>query len=123
MRTRHKLTGVRRSVIVGLCAALSALAATSSAFAWSNYFGPGTLSASDNTRNSGYNYWTNNRVWKPASSGFGLYYHNSSGDVGFKTNSTDNPFTHNGGGFGYSQAYCFYLDSGSVNPVTCQATT
>lgn len=47
---------------------------------------------------AGYNYWSNNRIWRDPGPSVSLWYYNSSGAVGYKSNTMDNPFVHNGGG-------------------------
>lgn len=70
---------------------------------------------------AGYNYWSNNRIWSDPGPSVSLWYYNSSGAVGYKSNTMDNPFVHNGGAFGYSIATCSNNTANDVNPASCQA--
>ena len=59
-----------RGVIVAVVTALALAVSVSGAAAWSNYFGPGTMyaSAGSDIAVSGWNNWTNNRVYRPLNS-------------------------------------------------------
>lgn len=63
-----------RGVIVAVAATLALAVSVSGAAAWSNYFGPGTMyaSAGSDIAVSGWNNWTNNRVYRPLNYNFYL---------------------------------------------------
>jgi hypothetical protein len=87
--------------------------------AWSSpYWGPASMSPVQ-IGNTGWNYWDNNRVYRNTGWTISLWYTNSSGDVGYKANSTVNPFALDSGAFGYSVAKCGNTNA-TLNPVTCE---
>jgi hypothetical protein len=106
---------------------IAALAASSaSAGSWSNYAGPNATFYNYGglwTASTGYNNWTDNRVYRPTGHPFYLSYENGSGFHYSTDNYYSNPFEWPPGG--YSKLYCtwdypndpFYS---SVYPVTCQ---
>jgi len=79
-------------VIVAVVTALALAVSVSGAAAWSNYFGPGTMyaSAGSDIAVSGWNNWTNNRVYRPLNYNFYLGYFTN--ESGFHY-STDNAVT------------------------------
>jgi hypothetical protein len=112
--------------MIALVVAAFALAAPSTAAAgWSDYFGPsGTFTqVGPTSAQSGWNYWTNNRVYRPTPHPFYLAYSTDPGNVHWSTTNWDtNPFYF--GASGYSRINClweYYNDgSYSIYPVTCQ---
>jgi hypothetical protein len=74
---------------------------------------------------SGWNYWTNNRVWRNPGHPFYLGHNNSSGYYFSNTNWNTNPFYFTPSG--YSQLTCvweYWNDiSNELYPVTCQANS
>jgi len=113
-----------RGVIVAVVTALALAVSVSGAAAWSNYFGPGTMyaSAGSDIAVSGWNNWTNNRVYRPLNYNFYLgYFTNGSGFHYSTDNAGDNPFYWPA--YGYNYLICGWDWNGtysSVNPVTCQ---
>jgi hypothetical protein len=118
---------------IALIAVTSVLAiGTSTASAWYTYFGPeGTfyqayLGGPTLAVTSGWNYHTNNRVYRPSGHPFVLWYMPDDWNPHWSTtNWSTNPFYF--GAYGYNRVGCdweYYNDgSTGVYPVTCQADT
>jgi hypothetical protein len=108
-------------VLTLFVAGLLVVASGASAGSWSNYFGPGTMTHDNNSKETGFNYWTNNRVWRNPGHPFILGYENPNFHYSVE-NSTDNPFVFPS--YGYNKSFCMwaYWDdlSPTVSPVTCQ---
>jgi hypothetical protein len=58
-----------------------------------------------NEYHSGYDYWDDNYIWRPVGYTVASWFHNSSGNAGYATNTFNNPFA-NFGPYGYSQGWC-----------------
>jgi hypothetical protein len=102
---------------------------TNSAFAWSNYFSGVMTSAQPvNYAESGWNYWVDNRVYRPTGNTFRLWYKNGSGSW-YADNTNSNPFYFTTSrGYAYLACdYRYFIDGApagyQVNPVTCQGNT
>jgi hypothetical protein len=92
------------------------LLAVPSAVASQTYFS-GTMSAGGSAT-SGFNYWSQDTVYRPIGKTFALWFGSS---AGYTTNSSSNPFSIFGS-YGYNQAHCANLSGTSVSPVTCIAS-
>jgi hypothetical protein len=116
---------MRVKLLVSTLASLIALAVASSAGAgaWTTYFGPATMYQSTPSPQTGSNYWTNNRVYRPLGHPFILGYKYGSSFHYSTENSGDNPFYFPSFGYNYSFCMWAYWDdlSPTVSPVTCQA--
>jgi hypothetical protein len=113
-----------RGVIVALCTAviLAAFAPLANA-GWPSYFGPASMGGCGScyiSASTGYNNWTNNRVYRPIGYTFQLGYDN--GTAHWSTgNSSSNPFYFPSYGYNYSWCWLGFGDQDkTVNPVTCQ---
>lgn len=115
-------------LIAPLVLALAALASPPGGFAaWTPYFGPeGTMYDEDccDHAQSGWNYHTNNRVYRPIGFNFALAWGTQeSPTIHFSaTNYADNPFYQTP--YGYNSVFCWWMWNGaypSVSPVTCQS--
>jgi hypothetical protein len=96
-----------------------------SAAQWYNYWGSGTMTQNPLVveGHSGWNYWTNNRVYRPYAHPFYLMYVGTNGvPHGSADNSTNNPFYFPA--YGYNRIWCVwdiqYDYTPSISPVTCQ---
>ena len=117
-RSRRRIGGVAALVAV---VSLLALLPSGATAGWTGAYNSNGYLGGYETVGAGYNYWSNNRIYRNPGQTAALWYYNSSGSVGYKTNSTDNPFVHNGGSFGYSIATCNNPNAATMNPATCQA--
>ena len=109
-------------LVLTLLIAAGLVVSSSASAAWSTYFGPALMNSSNYVQHTGWNYWTNNRVYRNTGHPFVLaweqtYIHYSTENTG------DNPFYYPS--YGYNRSYCewaYWHDlSGYVSPVTCQA--
>jgi hypothetical protein len=111
----------RRWFLIGAWLIALALPVGSQA-GWSNYFGTATFYRTTST-DSGWNYWTNNRVYRPTGHPFYLAYENTSLHYS-ATNTDTNPITF--ASYGYNHSYCAWNwlawsdPATSVSNVTCQ---
>lgn len=113
----------RCAIAVALVACAFTIPAIAEA-AWSSYFPTGTFYAVGGPQGavSGFNYWTDNRVYRPTPHPFWLGYNN--GTYHYSTdNWSTNPFYF--APSGYSAIDCewdYTIDGGvsSLYPVTCQ---
>jgi hypothetical protein len=115
---------MRLKLLVLTLTIISVLAVASSAGAgWSNYFGPATMTQSTPTPWTGFNYWSNNRVYRPLGHPFQLGYQYGSNFHISAENTGSNPFYWPS--YGYNQSFCmwdYWHDiTPTVSPVTCQA--
>jgi hypothetical protein len=122
MKERLALLLVASVVMASVVLAMSPSAAAQ----WPSYFGPGTFYQypyGQNSAASGWNYWTNNRVYRPLGHPFQLAWTTGGGnDHWSASNSWDNPFYFPA--YGYNALFCRwrYWEDGapSIYPVTCQ---
>jgi hypothetical protein len=107
-------------VVLTLFVAGLLVVAPSATAGWSTYFS-GTMTQSNNSKETGFNNWTNNRVYRPQGHPFILGYENPNFHYSAENYNT-NPFYFPS--FGYNKSFCMwaYWDdlSPSVSPVTCQ---
>lgn len=121
---------VARGVLVAIAVVTALLTSATPAGAWANYTsnptGPVTFRqpylGPPYQALSGWNNWTNNRVWRNPGHPFYLGHGNSSGNYFSGTNWDTNPFYFDPDG--YSRLTCvweYWNDiSNTLYPVTCQ---
>ncbi len=117
---------IRRSLIVAGLAFTLCVPATAAA-TWSSYVGPSATfrqpSLGGPTQgNTGWNYWTDNRVYRPTPHPFYLDYFNTGSYHVSATNWDTNPFYFAPFGYSYVGCHWVYSSDGSstLYPVTCQ---
>jgi hypothetical protein len=116
-----------RAAVVLVLAILATIIPAVATAGWTTYFGPGTLyalSGSNYAGNEGYNYWTNQRVYRPLGHPFRLEWFHTDNIINYSDeNSTSNPFYW--APTGYSRLQCSWMYQGdpgwsSIYPVTCE---
>jgi hypothetical protein len=105
----------RLFVVVLTIAVLAASAWVGVALADYNYVDAQTMSPEQDLT-SGYNYWTTNRIWRPAGNDFCVWFDGHAAEV---CNTTSNPFATSGS-FGYTTGTCSSAAVSDVSPVTCR---
>ena len=109
-------------VVLTLFAAGLLVVVPSASAGWSTYFS-GTMTQSTPTPWTGFNYWSNNRVYRPLGHPFQLGYQYGSNFHISAENTGSNPFYWPS--YGYNKSFCmwdYWHDiTPTVSPVTCQA--
>jgi hypothetical protein len=110
-----------RFLVAGIAVLAALVFGVSAALAGTTYFNNGTL-CSGCAAYSGYNYWSQNEVYRPIGYSFALWFQDTGGGKhGYTTNSGSNPFIISGS-YGYTRAACENVSGSSVSPVTCIAS-
>lgn len=113
------MRGIRVSIVVLLMVAAIALVTptVAASASWSTYFGTGTMCTACNY-NTGYNYWTNNRIYRPVGYAIYLFYYTTAFHYS-ATNSGSNPFYF--ASYGYNFSGCGNNQGAPVPNATCEA--